>query len=156
MLFPGDAEYGSWASWHKIKWDNTGTDGKHFTEDLLNRTVFYKVAHHLSHNGTAQRLGLEMMKSTDLVAMATLDYDAISDGWKSTMPNRAIIRELLAKTKGRVMIMKEEGLFFDFNEEVPLKDKISEARTRMTSKEKSDFEKNFEETEFYLQYKLQI
>ena len=156
MLFPGDAEYGSWASWHKIKWGKTGTDGKHFTEDLLNRTVFYKVAHHLSHNGTAQRLGLEMMTSTDLVAMATLDYDAISEGWKSTMPNRAIIRELLSKTRGRVMIMKEDGLFFDFNGDVPLTDKIKEARTRMTNKEKTDFGKNFEETEFYLEYRLHI
>ena len=154
MLFPGDAEYGSWASWHKIKWDEKGVDGKHYTEDLLNRTVFYKVAHHFSHNGTAQRLGLEMMTNKDLVAMATLDYDAISDGWKSTMPNRAIIRELLSKTKGRLMIMKEEGLFFDFNEEVPIKKKITDARSRMTSTDKSHFKDSLEETELYIQYKL--
>ena len=58
MLFPGDAEFGSWASWHRIKWDEKGADGKHYTEDLLNRTVFYKVAHHLSHNGQPKDLGL--------------------------------------------------------------------------------------------------
>ncbi len=88
MLFPGDAEYGSWASWHKINWtEPSRTPGTHLTEDLLNRTVFYKVAHHLSHNGTAQRLGLEMMRAPDLAAMATLDYSVISNGWTTTMPN---------------------------------------------------------------------
>ena len=154
MLFPGDAEFGSWASWHRIKWDEKGADGKHFTEDLLNRTVFYKVAHHLSHNGTAQRLGLDMMTSKDLVAMATLDYDVINDGWKSTMPNRAIIRDLLSKTKGRIMIMKEDGLFFDFNEAVPISKKIADARSRMTTKERSNFKESFEETDLYIQYRL--
>ena len=163
MLFPGDAEFGSWSSWHKIDWkeearsstDKTAEnkkEQKHLTEDLLNRTVFYKVAHHLSHNGTAQELGLEMMKHKDLVAMATLDYNVINSGWTSTMPNRAILKELLYRTKGRLMVMNDEGLFFDFNEEVPLKEKIEEARDRMSSKEKKAFEENFEATELYLQY----
>jgi hypothetical protein len=70
------------------------------------------------------------------------------------MPNRAIIRDLLSKTKGRVMIMKEDGLFFDFNEEVPISDKISDARSRMTSKERKDFKESLEETELFIQYKL--
>jgi hypothetical protein len=95
-----------------------------------------------------------MMTSKDLVAMATLDYDAINRGWKSTMPNRAIVRDLLSKTKGRVMIMKEDGLFFDFNEEVPIGDKVKDARSRMTSKDKSNFKESLEETELYIQYKL--
>ena len=163
MLFPGDAEFGSWASWHTIQWndddrrtedkDKDKKELKHLTEDLLNRTVFYKVAHHLSHNGTAQRLGLEMMKHKDLVAMATLDYNVINDGWTSTMPNRGILRELLLRTKGRLIIMNEEGLFFDFNEQVPLKDKISEARNRMTVKERKHFDENFDNTNpLYFQY----
>ena len=156
LLFPGDAEYGSWASWHNIEWTEKGRDGETpLTEDLLNRTVFYKVAHHLSHNGTAQRLGLNMMKSKDLVAMATLDYNIINEGWTSTMPNRAIVKELLAKTKGRLMIMNEEDLFYDFNKEVPLKEKIEEARSRMSKKEKEEFDKNFEPNDpLYLQYTL--
>ena len=155
MLFPGDAEYGSWASWHNIKWDEEGKDGKHFTEDLLNRVVFYKVAHHLSHNGTAQKLGLEMMTSKELSAMATLDYDVINDGWKSTMPNRSIINELLLRTKGRLMIMKEKGLYYDFNEEVPMSEKVKEARNRMTAKEKKEFQASLEEDPLFIQFTVQ-
>lgn len=164
MLFPGDAEFGSWSSWHQIKWNVDRTnqpesaearEQKHLTEELLNRTVFYKVAHHLSHNGTAQRLGLEMMKHKDLAAMATLDYNVIHAGWKSTMPNRAIIKELLARTKGRLMIMNEEQIFFDFNDQVPIKTKILEARAMMSSKEEQEFENNFrtdEDEGLYIQY----
>jgi hypothetical protein len=162
LLFPGDAEYGSWDSWHRIPWKQKGIvkkDGKeiHFTEDLLNRTVFYKVAHHLSHNGTAQRQGLEMMKSTDLAAMATLDYSVINEGWMSTMPNRALIKELLTRTKGRLMIMNEEGLFFDFNGEVPIADKLEEARAMMSTRERQDFEGNFDFNDpHYLQYTVRL
>ena len=153
MLFPGDAEYGSWASWHKINWSVPSTDpNKHLTEDILNRTVFYKVAHHLSHNGTAQKQGLEMMKHKDLAAMATLDFNIISTGWKTTMPNRAIIKELLNRTKGRLMIMQEKDLFFDFSEAVPLTEKIREARNKMSDAEETHFKKNFKENEFFLQY----
>jgi hypothetical protein len=137
MLFPGDAEYGSWASWHEIKWKEKGRgkhdDGKpkHLTEDLLNRTVFYKVAHHLSHNGTARRKGLEMMTHDDLAAMATLDYGVISGTWKSTMPNRAILAHLLTQTRGRLMVLRDDGLFFDAKQKVPLADKIASTRAEM-------------------------
>ena len=53
----------------------------------------------LSHNGTAKSVGLDMMTSSDLVAMATLDYSVISSTWKSIMPNRMIVKQLLEKTK---------------------------------------------------------
>lgn len=155
MLFPGDAEYGSWESWHKINWTVPSKNpDKHLTEDLLNRTIFYKVAHHISHNGTARRKGLEMMTHKDLSAMATLDYNVISNGWKSTMPNRAIIQELLTRTKGRLMIMNEKNLYYDFSDQVDLSDKITEARLRMTVKEQSEFEKDFTENPLYLEYKI--
>lgn len=153
MLFPGDAEYGSWQSWHKIDWQINRKDNKTpLVEDLLNRTVFYKVAHHLSHNGTAQRLGLEMMKHKDLAAMATLDYNIISNGWKSTMPNRALIKELLKRTKGRLMILREQDLFYDFHGKEPMSGKIKDARSAMTQKEKTDFQNSFKSTDLYLQY----
>lgn len=144
MLFPGDAEFGSWESWHQINWARQGTDGKHLTEDLLNRTVFYKVAHHLSHNGTAQSLGLEMMTHPDLAAMATLDFSNISSGWKSTMPNRAILKELLQRTKGRLILINEDGIYYDFNEQVEIKEKIKDARKAMNASEKTDFENDFD------------
>jgi hypothetical protein len=153
MLFPGDAEYGSWASWHNIDWGQKGRDGvTPFVEDLLNRTVFYKVAHHLSHNGTAQRLGLEMMKHKDLVAMATLDYNIICKGWKSTMPNRAIVKELLERTKGRLLILREDDIYYDFHNEVSITEKIEEAQEAMTKKEREAFEKATQKEELYIQF----
>lgn len=155
MLFPGDAEYGSWSSWHKINWKGVKSEsGGHFTRDLLKRTVFYKVAHHMSHNGTAQRLGLNMMEHKDLAAMATLDYDVIAPKWKNTMPNREMLQELLEKTKGRIMIMSEADLFFDFNNKKPLIDKIEEARKKMSSKEAAEFKKSYkrEKNNLYVEY----
>lgn len=112
MLLPGDAEFGSWESWHLIKkWEKKGKDGKkHLVEDLLNRTVFYKVGHHLSYNGTALEKGISMMEDTNLVAMATLDRKRISEKWKSTMPNKHLLQELIKRCKGKVFIMDETGV----------------------------------------------
>lgn len=156
MLFPGDAEYGSWESWHKIEWNNTGKKKKHLTEDLLNRTVFYKVAHHLSHNGTAKEQGLKMMTSPDLVSMATLDFEKISKNWKSTMPNRGLLKDLINKTKGRFIVMNEKNLFYDFDGKIPLAKRIKDERQRLTDKEKKDFNKSYTETALYKQFKLKI
>jgi hypothetical protein len=153
MLFPGDAEYGSWASWHQINWAEKGVNKDiHLTEDLLNRTVFYKVAHHLSHNGTAQRLGLEMMTSKELAAMATLDYDVISSTWKNTMPNKAILKELVQRTKGKLMILNEDNLYYDSKEKVLLGKRIIEEQKKMNKKESSYFKKYFISEPLYLQY----
>lgn len=143
MLFPGDAEFGSWESWHKINWNKKGMDNKHLTEDLLNRTIFYKVAHHLSHNGTAKEIGLDMMTANDLVAMATLDYENISSGWKNTMPNRAILKDLVNKTKGRFIVMNMEGVFYDLSDKILLSAKIEEAKGKMNLKEKASFAKSY-------------
>ncbi len=111
LLFPGDAEYGSWESWHEIrKWKNKGKDGKHFTEDLLNRVAFYKVGHHLSYNGTALEKGIAMMEAKDMAAMATLDRKRIAERWKTTMPNKLLLEELIRKCKGKLFIMDETGI----------------------------------------------
>ena len=109
LMMPGDAEYGSWESWHLIKgWDNKGKNGeKHLVEDLLNRTAFYKVGHHLSYNGTALEKGIRMMPESNLVSMATLDLERISKGWKSTMPNKHLLDDLIRRTGGRFFIMNE-------------------------------------------------
>ena len=100
LLFPGDAEYGSWASWHDLEWkDDKGNLIK--AQDLLNRTILYKVAHHMSHNGTARKKGLEMMTSKNLAAFVPLSYERIGHNWSNTMPNKYILEELLNKTKGK-------------------------------------------------------
>jgi len=148
LLFPGDAEIGSWNSWHEIDWKSKNCDGdKLTTEDLLNRTIFYKVAHHMSHNGTAKEKGLQMMTHPDLVAMATVDYDVIHSGWKKTMPNRAILNELLKKTKGKLVIMNEKEIFCDKNKT------ISVTKKRKQLMKKVDKSHTFDETEWYHEYK---
>lgn len=155
MLFPGDAEYGSWLSWHKIPWSAPCRNGKpHLTEDMLSRTVFFKVAHHLSHNGTAERLGMDMMTHPDLVSMATLDYDIISPTWKGTMPNRALLKSLVSKTKGRLIVMNNEGLIYDKTNNILLKDKIQSERKKMSPKELEDFNSAFSEEEHYFEFRV--
>lgn len=153
MLFPGDAEFGSWQSWHKIEWEEDACEGgkKISTQDLLNQTVFYKVAHHLSHNGTARSIGLEMMTHPDLAAMATLDYEIISNGWKSTMPNQAIIDDLLQKTSGRLMIMNEKDLQ---HRNASMTETIEATRDKMAPATKKAFEDNLEITDHYIQYRV--
>ncbi len=66
--------------------------------------MFYKVGHHLSQNGTAKGKGIDMMTSTDLAAMATLDFKKINDGWLNTMPNDLLGAELIRKTKGNFFL----------------------------------------------------
>jgi hypothetical protein len=153
MLFPGDAEFGSWESWHNIPWTQAATDeSKGLTEDLLNRTVFYKVAHHLSHNGTAQRLGMEMMMHKDLTAMATLDYGIISTGWTGTMPNQPLLKELLTRTKGRLLVMNEKELLYDRKKGKTLTDEIKKVRSTMSAAEKAAFKKAYLEDPLFLQF----
>src|SRR5262249_1438716 len=48
LLFAADAQIGNWLSWQDVAWQ----DPKINTDDLLARTVFYKVGHHASHNAT--------------------------------------------------------------------------------------------------------
>ena len=50
LLFVGDAQAGNWRSWSEDEFDDDGT--KVTAQDLLARTVLYKVGHHGSHNAT--------------------------------------------------------------------------------------------------------
>ncbi len=107
LLFPADAELGNWKSWHqglqwpvKIKGETVQKDIKY----LLGKTVFYKVGHHLSHNGTATHLGIDLMNSGELTAMATLDFKKINDGWLNTMPNDLLSATLIKKCKGKLFV----------------------------------------------------
>ncbi|MCA9065550.1 MAG: hypothetical protein KDA96_20925, partial [Planctomycetaceae bacterium] len=54
LLFPGDAQVGSWLSWHDHTWKVKRASGTEevTAEQLLNNTVLYKVSHHGSHNAT--------------------------------------------------------------------------------------------------------
>ncbi|MBO0360831.1 hypothetical protein J0X19_22925 [Hymenobacter sp. BT186] len=111
LLLPGDAEYANWAGWHAVeKWKGLGPNGTHFVEDLLNRTVFYKVSHHLSFNGTPLDKGLRLMNSPDLAVMVTLDRTRISSRWRTTMPNKRLLQELTERSQGRCILMNESDL----------------------------------------------
>ncbi len=101
LLFPGDAQIGSWLSFETVKWT---VDGKEITaHDLLARTVYLKVAHHGSRNATPPRLGLDHMVSPDLSAFIPVnEKDAEKAGWHK-MPYGAILTTLSEKTAGRVI-----------------------------------------------------
>lgn len=107
LLFPADAELGNWKSWHRgLKWP-VKIKGQLVKKDisyLLEKTIFYKVGHHLSHNGTATHLGLDLMTGDELTAMATLDFKKINDGWLNTMPNDLLSAELIRKCKGKLFV----------------------------------------------------
>jgi len=105
FLFPGDAQVGNWLSWQQIKFKVT-QDG-HMqdvsTEDLLRRTVFYKVGHHGSHNATLRELGLEQMQSDDLVAyIPVVRAEALKNRWTG-MPFGPLVERLKQKTQGRLL-----------------------------------------------------
>ena len=108
LLFPGDAEYGNWESWHDgIEWKiKKGTKFQKINaEYLLNHTVLYKVGHHMSQNGSAKENGIEMMIHEELAAMATLDFKKINTRWLNTMPNDILGAELIKRTSGKLFFI---------------------------------------------------
>lgn len=153
MLFPGDAEIGSWKSWHNIDWKRENENGEKLTtEHLLNRTVFYKVAHHASHNGTAKEKGVDMMIHPDLVAMATVNYSKIFDSWKTTMPNRNLVKDMLNKTKGRLLISSLDELYFDKDNKIPLEEEIEKRLGNMNSTERDQFTRNLKTEDIFIEF----
>ncbi|MBA4853683.1 hypothetical protein [Emticicia sp. BO119] len=115
LLFPGDAQYGNWLSWFekKMEWDilKNGKKEKVTVEDLLMRTVFYKVSHHGSHNGTPQNKGLELMKDKNLIAAVPVnESDAKDNNWDK-IPYNNIMKRLQQKAKiinGRPAILRSD------------------------------------------------
>jgi len=116
MIFPGDAQFGNWISWQKLSWKIVEENGEKRSIDvneLLERTVFYKVGHHGSHNATLKKSGLEKMTSPDLVAMIptnqafALTKNKDKGGWK--MPEPELMNTLEIKAKGRVILADESG-----------------------------------------------
>ncbi|MFY9824507.1 MAG: hypothetical protein WAM82_24235 [Thermoanaerobaculia bacterium] len=122
LLFPGDAQVGNWLSWFgKVQigkrelgkdmvWTagNGGVTGLKITaEDLLHRTVFYKVGHHGSHNATLRDQGLGLMGrfggTSDLVAFLPVDEHVARDlAHYGEMPLRSLVKDLAIRTGGRV------------------------------------------------------
>lgn len=101
LLFAADAQVGNWLSWQDTSWT---VDGAVVTgPDLLERTVYYKVGHHGSHNATLRQKGLALMKSKDLSAfIPTNEKDAKKVGW-GQMPFGSILDALEQQCAGRVV-----------------------------------------------------
>lgn len=101
LLFPGDAQRGNWSSWETVRW--TGAGAGTTTQDLLGRTVLYKVGHHGSHNATARSAGLELMNHPRLAALIPVDREtAAQKHWQ--MPYPPLLKRLLERTGGRLLL----------------------------------------------------
>lgn len=111
LLFPGDAQVGNWLSWEALHWGEgeLGHGARELkVQDLLRRTVFYKVGHHASHNATLRAKGLELMEHPELVAMIPVDEEvahrpkgSLKNGWD--MPFPPLLERLQVRTRGRVI-----------------------------------------------------
>jgi hypothetical protein len=104
LLFPGDAQVGNWLSWELLEWQVAEAAGTRTvkSDDLLARTVLYKVGHHGSHNATLREKGLELMASGELAAMIPVNrVTAQKMAW--LMPFPSLLNRLVEKTHGRVM-----------------------------------------------------
>ena len=130
LLFPGDAQFSNWLSWQKLTWEVPDAAGAKQTikaKDLLARTVFYKVGHHGSHNATLKKHGLEMMTSSELMAMIPVNREQAKSkksktnpkGWE--MPEKNLFERLLDRTRGRVILADE-------SEHTPLKERCNDKK----------------------------
>ena len=112
LLFAADAQVGNWLSWHDPdkKWQSVGSDGQTLAltaEDILAKTVLYKVGHHGSHNATLRELGLEMMTNSDLMAVIPVSHKMALDNDWDRIPLPSLVRRLREKTKGRLWFTVE-------------------------------------------------
>jgi len=104
LLFPGDAQVGSWDSWFDIK----KPDGSGLVPDLLKRTIFYKVGHHGSHNATLKP-ALEQMTHPKLVAMIPTNQKFAKDSkhWAMPAPN---LCTALSEHTGKRLLRNDQGV----------------------------------------------
>ena len=112
LLFPGDAQVGSWLTWSDLSWkiaDAKGQNRRVKVADLFPRIVFYKGSHHASYNGTltgyTEGVGLEEMTHRDLICVVPVDR-AMSKkmGWDRTLPWGPLLQHLKEKTRGRLVL----------------------------------------------------
>lgn len=110
LLFPADAQIGNWISWKDTRWTVREADGSTRAvsgPDLLQRTVFYKVGHHGSHNATMRAEGLELMTSDELIAfLPVFEDEARKNRWFG-MPFEPLVTRLGNLTTGRVVYSDE-------------------------------------------------
>jgi hypothetical protein len=104
LLFVGDAQIGNWLSWQKVVFkDEEGKKVNVSAEDLLARTVFYKVGHHGSHNATLVEGGLLAMTGGNLHAAIPTNEKWASSAKNWTMPNDKLFNALKQRCVSQVM-----------------------------------------------------
>jgi hypothetical protein len=107
LLFAADAQTGNWRSWKDVTWPKPHK--KVTLEDLLARTVLYKVGHHGSHNATLVQ-ALEMMTNAGLMCVIPVHKQDANikkpNGWK--MPAKNLLVHLKKKSCNRVLEMDGE------------------------------------------------
>lgn len=107
LLFPADAQVGSWLSWQDLRW--TGEGLAKDVKEIFERTIFLKVSHHGSNNATLKEMGLELMTADDLVASVPVDRKmAEKKGWGNRIPHDKLMTALTERCKGRVMCIDED------------------------------------------------
>ena len=146
LLFPGDAQVGNWLSWGDLAWEIKTHNGESRTvkiDDLLARTVLYKVGHHGSHNATLRAKGLEKMESPELVAMIPVHRETAKDqAWE--FPHLPLWERLKQKACGRVLLADSEGI-----------DEIaSEVKRRLSPIEWKKFKNAVKFTPLYIEYRI--
>ncbi|MEY2497011.1 MAG: hypothetical protein QOD12_567 [Verrucomicrobiota bacterium] len=113
FLFPGDAQIGSWLTWQRLSWtvkDRDGSKREVKIGDLFAKTIFYKAAHHASHNGTLSgrgenQTGLEQMTHRDLTSVVPVDRKmSVKKHWDRTLPWQPLLTRLAEKTRGRLIL----------------------------------------------------
>lgn len=103
LLFPADAQIGSWRSWLSVAFKPAAAGEAPVTpRDLLQRTVFYKVGHHGSENATRKEDGLEAMTDRRLVVAIPVDQD-LASGKHWRMPAEPLLKRLAERAHGRVL-----------------------------------------------------
>ncbi|MDH4211988.1 MAG: hypothetical protein OEV79_11135 [candidate division WOR-3 bacterium] len=132
LLFAADAQVGNWLTWLEVPCPSEDQDGETLKgEDLIRRTVLYKVGHHGSRNATLSVKGLETMDSPELVAMIPVDQKWAKErmGWEH--PAEHLLDRLKEKARGRVMR----------TDDIPIKTKLPKKPTEATKKEWKAFSK---------------
>lgn len=119
LLFAADAQVGNWLSWSQVTFPATSGRPAQTADDLLRRTVFYKVGHHGSRNAT-RAAALELMDHSALVAFSPTDESLAGKvGWKDfpAPKTSARLREI---TSGR-FIQSDADWIHDARLSVPIK-----------------------------------
>ena len=147
LLFPGDAQLAAWKSWGTRKWAVTEDGEKRRVRacDLLSRVSVYKVSHRCSQTGTLIEGGLNLMESSNLVALLPVDREAAELlGWD--LPYAPLLQALREKTRGRILISDRS--------EPQVGDRSKPDNITRTGW--SAFQKAVTETPLYIEYELKV